>query len=515
MSTKFAAIYARVSSPEQEEGVSLETQVEACITAARAQGYEVSHDLILKEVHSGADLWGRPMLSQIREWSRRGKIDAVFCYSIDRLTRDPTHLIILVEEFERFGVALELIQEPVDASPEGMLIQYVRGYAAKVEREKIKERTLRGKRAKLQGGKLIGAKPLYGYRLEEGRRVIVPEEARIVKMIFGWAVEGVPIREIARRLTIHGVPSPTGNVRWSKSTISRILRNEAYVGRTYAWRWKREGKTVRERPREEWIELPLGTTPPIVDSSVWEEAQVRLQRNKELSARRTKRIEDYLLRGYVFCGHCGKRMWAERRKRGENWELVYRCRGKAGHPDSTCERGTGLPCISVQQLDSCVWSHIKTILSDPHVIAQELARIKDDADIEKELGKIERLMRKTKREQENLAAAIEAADDQDVREFLLEKLRGKTASLMALEKERAALITKREDRQREKDQLDSVLEWCRTVSQRLGELTFQERRLALEALRVRVLVYRSGHEPRVELEVNVPIDAEGYLTQSC
>lgn len=492
--------------------MSLETQVEACLAAAEARGYDVSPDLIFKEIHSGADLWDRPMLSRIRDLVRWGKIDAVFCYSIDRLTREPTHLVILIEEFDRYQVTLELIQEPVDKSPEGLLIQYVRGYAARVEREKIKERTLRGKRAKLERGELIGTRPLYGYRFEEGRRVIVPEEARVVRMIFGWAADGVPIREIARRLTAQGIRSPRGNTRWSKSTISRILRNEAYVGLTYAWKWKREGKTVRERPREEWIRLPVGVTPPIIDESTWKETQVRLQRNKELARRRTKHTEDYLLRGYVFCGHCGKRMWAERRKRGQGWELAYRCRGKSGHPDSTCERGTGLPYINARELDSYVWSHIESILTDPQVIAQELTRLEDEANLERELKDLDSLIRKVKREKGNLLAAIGDTDDPEVRGLILEELRKKAAFLRDLERERATLLAQRKGRKEAKEQLKSVLEWCNIVAQRLGSLSFEERRLALEALQVRVWVYRSGHDPRVELEVNVPV--EGYQSQS-
>ena len=64
---------------------------------------------------------------------------------------------LIAEECERAGVTLELVTEPLDSSPEGQLLTYVKGYAAKIEREKSRERNLCGRKTRVLSGKVLGA----------------------------------------------------------------------------------------------------------------------------------------------------------------------------------------------------------------------------------------------------------------------------------------------------------------------------------------------------------------------
>ncbi|MCL0077341.1 recombinase family protein, partial [Dehalococcoidia bacterium] len=135
-----AALYARVSTEDQErEGTSLQSQEKACLKKASELGYEVPDGYLLKEVYSGLTL-DRPRLTQLRQWVRNKEIDAVVLYSTDRLSRDPVHLLLLVEELDKAKVALIFVTEPMDNSMEGQLLSFVRGWASKLEAIKIKER---------------------------------------------------------------------------------------------------------------------------------------------------------------------------------------------------------------------------------------------------------------------------------------------------------------------------------------------------------------------------------------
>jgi len=516
-----AAIYARVSGSEQEDNHSLDTQVQACLESAIAKGFEVPSDLVFKEVHSGAELWDRPKLTQVRELAKQRVIKALFCHSVDRLSRDPVHLLILTEEMERFGVSIEIVQEPLDNSDEGRLIQYVKGYAAKIEREKIKERTLRGKRAKLQAGKLIRAKPLYGYvTTSDGRRKINPDQAMVVRRVFQWAAEGEPIRAIARRLTEEGIPSPSGKPYWSKSTVFRMLHEEAYKGVTYAWKWKKEKTKVHRRPFEEWIKLPDGTTPPIVAPEVWEAVQARLERNKELSHRSAKRPEDYLLRGYIYCGHCRYPMWGERKRRSSGEELAYRCRGKSGHISSSCERGKGLPWINARELDAWVWQQVERLLTQPEIVAQELTRMESNDDLVDGIKRVKRLIAAKTQEEENLLRLVRFAQDDgdqtavELCETFFQELKRVRQRRTELERELEELLDQQRRRKEAKARLKNVTDWCLHVASRLREFSFEEKRLALEALQAEVRVYRSGHEPRAELIAKIPLQGEVCVSLS-
>ena len=158
-----AAIYCRVSTDDQErEGTSLKTQMEACLNYCREKGYEVSQRF--SETYSGLTL-ERPKLTELRNMIRANCIDIIVVYCLDRLSRDPTHGAILIQEMEKHHVILESVTEDIDNSELGKLINYIRGFSSKLEAEKIKERTLRGKRERAKEGKLPhgGFARLYGY----------------------------------------------------------------------------------------------------------------------------------------------------------------------------------------------------------------------------------------------------------------------------------------------------------------------------------------------------------------
>jgi len=146
-----AAIYCRVSTEGQEQdGTSLQTQLEACQKYCQAKDYEVTHQF--SEAWSGLSL-ERPRLAELREVVRSESIDCVVVYSLDRFSRDPVHGVILMQELEKHGVSLEATTETVDNSEVGKLVFYIKGYAAKLDAERRRDATGRGKRALLKQGK--------------------------------------------------------------------------------------------------------------------------------------------------------------------------------------------------------------------------------------------------------------------------------------------------------------------------------------------------------------------------
>ena len=194
---KTVGIYCRVSTEDQErEGTSLQSQLEACKKLAEEQGYDIQEEHIISETYSGLSL-DRPKLTELREWVRDKKVDAVIAFTLDRLSRDPVHFIILQEELERAGVALIMVTEDVDGSDMGRLITYIKGFAAKLEAEKIKERTSRGRRARIASGRLANgrASNLFGYDYIPGRgdgegvRRVNEEQAQLVTATVSEALE--------------------------------------------------------------------------------------------------------------------------------------------------------------------------------------------------------------------------------------------------------------------------------------------------------------------------------------
>src|SRR6267154_2470317 len=149
----------------------------------------------------------------------------------------------------------------------------------------------------------------YGYRYirktdeAPAAYTVLEAEARVVQRIYEmYTVEGLSIGEMTRRINAEGIPTRKASARWERSTVWAILRNSAYRGfacfgktrvsaRTRVLRpQRRRGVTTpsttagHERPREEWIEIPV---PALVTEESFARAQELLYQNKLRSRRRT------------------------------------------------------------------------------------------------------------------------------------------------------------------------------------------------------------------------------------
>src|SRR6202011_2007980 len=144
---KTAALYARVSSDQQKENHTIQSQTAALIKYAKTHGYAVPRDWQFQdEGYSGATLL-RPGLEAVRDLAAGGQIAAVLVYSPDRLSRKYAYQVLLAEEFARSGVELVFLQSPSTATAEDQLLVQFQGMIAEYERAQIAERSRRGETA--------------------------------------------------------------------------------------------------------------------------------------------------------------------------------------------------------------------------------------------------------------------------------------------------------------------------------------------------------------------------------
>ena len=145
----------------------------------------------------------------------------------------------------------------MDNTELGKLITYIKGFAAKLEAEKIKERSIRGRKATAREGRIPGGFHItYGYNYvrvikgERGtRRVINETEANWVRDMYFWLVnEGLSTNQILFRLRAHNAPTKSGKI-WNRRSVQSILTNPAYAGKTYAFT-AAPGRKQFTRPRE-------------------------------------------------------------------------------------------------------------------------------------------------------------------------------------------------------------------------------------------------------------------------
>ncbi|MEZ4503582.1 MAG: recombinase family protein [Dehalococcoidia bacterium] len=376
-----AIIYSRVSTDAQErDGTSLDTQERGCLELAEVRGWSVVG--CVRDSASGYSL-DRPGIEEVRQRLRTADADVVVAYAVDRLSRNQNHIGVIFDEVEQAGAQLEFVTERFEDTAIGRFILAARAFIAEVEREKIAERTMRGKEERARSGKIPQATGagIYGYRYDpaSGQRVVDLVQAQVVRQIFTDFVANGTCHGIAKRLNAEGIAA-FGGGRWYAPTVRRMLLNETYTGRTIyrrtvakkvrdplRGRWVRR---VEERDEAEWIEIE-GATPTIISRDLFERAQVRLQDPERRRRRESSRV--YPLRGRLRCV-CGAAMTGHAVNRGRYH--YYRCVDGSSGPNKTrCTVGY----VRQERLETAVKAALRELLASPERVLAEARRVAEEA----------------------------------------------------------------------------------------------------------------------------------------
>jgi site-specific DNA recombinase len=218
-----AAAYVRVSTGRQaDEGLSLDAQVEVCRAYVAAQGWELV-DVYVERGVSGRKV-ERPELDRLL--GALDGLDRVVIPRLDRLGRSAADLFAIFGAFEQAGVGLASIADGFDtATPAGRLLRTVLSAVAELESDNISERVKAVSVNRVREGKPHGRPPL-GYEDRDGRRVVVPAEAEVVRRIFAAFDSGTPQLRIAQALDRDAMPTKRGG-RWTQSHVQKVLSNPA------------------------------------------------------------------------------------------------------------------------------------------------------------------------------------------------------------------------------------------------------------------------------------------------
>lgn len=373
-----AVIYARVSG---EDRGSLQTQIDMGREYATRCGYTVAGEFS-EEWVSGAAM-DAPELQRLLELARNGGFDVLIVREMDRLARDLVKQMLVEEQLRKAGVKIEYILGEYPDTPEGTLNKQIRAVVAEFERQKITERSVRGRRASARAGNVLGGRAPYGYRFTDDhlQLKVVESEANVIRMIYDWYTlgngDGTPLSstQIAAKLTALHVPTwadLNGTVQkraafgeWGARAVLSIIHSQTYSGTFYYGR----ANCGNYNPEDTWIPVDV---PAIVSVDMWATAQAQCSRNRTRPVHAVQ--HDYLLQGRLTCGECGGNVYAitDSHEAPKYWRY-YRCgdkiKGRANCP---------LPGFRVDHLDAAAWEWITTLLLDRERIEAGLEAIRDN-----------------------------------------------------------------------------------------------------------------------------------------
>ena len=161
--------------------------------------------------------------------------------------------MLLVEELQGHGAAVEFHDRPMSQDPHDHLLLRIRGAVAEYERTLTTERMRRGRQRRLGAGPMPPrTRAPLGCRADPDRPrdpagVRVEEaEAAIAREMLAWHADGTrSFCPPARLLEQRGIRTSTGLARWNLASIRDLLTNPAYAGQVYGNRWHRRGTLER------------------------------------------------------------------------------------------------------------------------------------------------------------------------------------------------------------------------------------------------------------------------------
>ncbi len=385
------ALYARVSSEQQAEAKTIESQLAEIRTRIVADGFELTTILeFVDDGYSGSTLV-RPALERLRDVAADGGIDRLYVHCPDRFARNYAYQVLLLDELTQRGIEVIFLNRPLGQTPEDQLLLQVQGVIAEYERAKFLERSRRGKRhAALEGRVGILCHAPYGYQYVnkqegggEARFEIAFDEARVVQQVFTWVgQERCTINEVCRRLHQAGIRTQTGKEHWDHKTIWDMLKNPAYKGEAAfgKTRWlpvkprlraprgrpeqSRRGHAGNDAPKEEWITIPV---PALVATALFDAVQEQLEENRR-RARIPEKGSRYFLQGLLVCTKCG---YAYCGRTNDERNAYYRCGGAMNIPRQGFERLCWNKELRMDQADTMVWQEVCQLLEEPERLEQE------------------------------------------------------------------------------------------------------------------------------------------------
>ena len=509
-----AALYARVSSEQQAQAGTVDSQVAAIVQRAAQDGLAIEPESrFIDEGCSGATLV-RPALERLRDLAAAGGIDRLYVLCPDRLARSYACQMLLVEELQRCGVELCFVNRDLGKTPEDHLLLQVQGMVAEYERAKILERCRRGKLHAARHGSVnvLGGAP-YGYRyvgLVQGMghcqyNVHLPD-ASTVRQIFQWVgLERASIGDVCRRLKTQGIRSPRGKDYWDRSTVWGILKNPAYKGaaafgktRTGPMRPRlRGGRNRHEQPRNgqscydlpaaEWISIPV---PAIVEESLFDVVAQQLEENQKRS-RTGQRGARYLLQGITVCKCCGYAYYGKQVSlcggKGKRRDYgYYRCVGTdayrfGGHRVCTNKQ------VRQDLLDQAVWNDVRSLLADPARVERELHRRLDGEGDDPQRQADQKLNAQIDKVRRGIARLIDAYGEGLVDKSEFEpRITSAKQQLSQLQEQLRSRIDQQARARELKLVIDNLATFSREVSAGLEQADWQARRAIIRTLVKRV-----------------------------
>ncbi len=347
-----AVIYCRVSSKEQVDGTSLESQELACREYAARNHIDVAR--VFVERGESAKYADRTQLLELLAFCREktNAVDCLLVWKVDRLARNVGDHFSIKASLLKLNIRVVSVTEPIDAKPEGKLLETILAGFAQFDNDLRAARTVQGMRRKIQEGLFPWKAPL-GYRTPTlGHKKTEPDEPdqptfRLLQGAWNDFATGRYMKvEILRQLTNQGLRTKAGKPL-SNQSLDNMFADAYYAGIL----------------RDPWSgEEYSGRHLPMVSRATFARVQEMLGRSSAAVPHQSIR-PDFPLRVFVRCANCEGHLTGSFSRGRSKFYPYYHCFNKA------CDPRGNYPMESVH-------SEFLSFLNDASLDVRTLERLK-------------------------------------------------------------------------------------------------------------------------------------------
>lgn len=326
------AAYARVSTDSDEQFTSYEAQIDYYTKYICGNPEWEFVKVYTDEGISGCNTKRREGFKKMIADAIDGQIDLIITKSVSRFARNTVDSLTTIRQLKEVGVEVYFEKENIwTFDGKGELLITIMSSLAQEESRSISENITWGQRKRFADGKVsMPYKHFLGYRKgADGTPEIVPEEAAVVRIIYGLFLEGKTQAGIAKYLMDRNIPSPSGSSKWSTTTITSILTNEKYKGEAILQKTLTVDFLQKKIKRNEG-EVPQyhveQSHPAIIEPDEWDHVQAEFARRRALGNRYSSKS---ILSAKLVCEDCGSfygsKVWHSTDKYRRT---VWQCNGK-------------------------------------------------------------------------------------------------------------------------------------------------------------------------------------------
>lgn len=472
-----AVIYRRVSTADQVEGTSLQTQLDVCLAEVEKRGLVLAEEWDFSDEGRSGKSLDRPAMSRLQTQARQAKFEAVIVAKADRLSRNHLDSMNLHHYLETLGIMVLTPEgDLIGRTPEQRLQRSILGSIAEFERDLILRRTTAGLRATAERGSWPGGQAPFGFKLiraenrSGGTSVQVNEE------------EAAVLRKAAHLILDKG--QTTGRVAAELNSLGMLPR------RARGWNRVLLRKQLTTAPLSgKWIYRPTDADPIELEIPPLMSPERHVALLKALAATSKGRKADgrgkpYLLAGGRLVSPCGANYHGKAQK---GRAAQYEC--------SQIGRNSGAPCgcyrLPADEVEDHIWRTITDSLTSPENLMAVASRYLQARTTQMPLERDElaavtaRIATKERALSEQVAAYMEAQVSPSVVKAAVDVIEHEIQELRVTQRGLEASVAEHVNRSAT---MRALWDFAEQAQQTLPRMDAKQKRAVLDLLNIRVTV---------------------------